>query len=95
MTPASCPLPSQTRRWFFGYNAERLDPSSPFIAGRLLEEGDGDDLRWLASQVDEAALRAAADHPKSELSRRSRAFWQLLLDMEPVATHSEVWPLDR
>ena len=69
----------------------------PHLLARLLEEGERADLRWLTSQVAEAEIAAwfAASGGRA-LSRRSRAFWRLLLAVEPSpppAAASELWPL--
>lgn len=96
-------LPSSTLRLFDGYPPEELTrpENRAFLLERLLEEGDREDLRWLARQVDEAELRdffrrAAA----RRLSARSRAFWRLVLggtttEEAPFEglSRSEIWPL--
>lgn len=96
-------LPTSTLRLFDGYSPEDLarPENRAFLLERLLEEGDREDLRWLARQVDEAELRdffrrAAA----RRLSSRSRAFWRLVLADVPAEeaagrglSRSEIWPL--
>ena len=71
--------------------------SRGLLIERLLEDGDGDDLRWLSTVVDESALAAwVARAGARKLSRRSRAFWALVLGVEaapPAATAVALWPL--
>jgi hypothetical protein len=65
--------------------------------GRLLEEGDRDDLAWLAATVGVAAIADWFDrHGGRLLSRRSRAFWAATLGRprppaRPIA--EALWPL--
>ena len=69
-----------------------------FVIGRLLEEGDTQDLRWLTRVVGEQELRRwLAERGPRQLSRRSRAFWSLLLSRSPTRTstadrESPLWP---
>ena len=53
---------------------------SPWIIGRLCEEGDSRDLAWLTAAVPEERLADWLErHGGRQLSRRSRAFWEVLL----------------
>lgn len=67
------------------------------MIARLLEDGDSADLAWLCEAVPEADLAAwLGRHGHRKLSRRSRAFWQVILDTPAVAgneTGSMLWPL--
>jgi hypothetical protein len=69
--------------------------STAFVIGRLLEEGDREDLRWLSRAAGEEALhRWLAQRGRRQLSRRSRAFWSLLLEGTPAAARDDpLWPL--
>ena len=93
------PPPPGTSRLFPGAESARLaDPqSSPDVTARLLEDGDTLDLAWLVDRCDEAALAGwIAERGGRQLSRRSRAFWSLLLDRSPSErpeAADEVWPL--
>jgi hypothetical protein len=62
-----------------------------------MEEGDGDELRWLLATVGRAPLAALlARHGGRRLSRRSRAFWERLLGVASAPPHplaQELWPL--
>jgi hypothetical protein len=77
------------------------DPSTPegrgALVGRLLEDGDREDLRALATVVGRAAIAEWVErHGRRRLSRRSRAFWFVVLGLEapPVDGAAEaLWPL--
>ncbi len=92
-------LTAGTRRLFANSPIERLDGAvhEPLIIERLLEDGDGDDLRWLTGTVPEARLELwARDRAVRRLSRRSRAFWEIVLGVDvgtrPAAV-DDLWPL--
>jgi hypothetical protein len=93
------PLPAAVRERFDGYPEATLrDPRHrTFVVLRLLEEGAGDELRWLADAVGAPALaNCVRQHGGRALSRRSRAFWQRVLGVEvtpPPAVARELWPL--
>jgi len=92
--------PPATRRLFAEYPLDALDLSSaaPFVIGRLLEDGDGADLAWLFGSLPEAEAAAwVARRGGRQLSRRSGAFWRLVIG--PAASTPEpaesaaLWPL--
>lgn len=102
-------LPPGTRRLFPHGEVElvRRDPETgrlphaAWLIGRLLEDGDSEDLRWLAGEMGEAELaRWLTERGRRQLSHRSRAFWELVLApaaepetaAEPSASR-ELWPL--
>jgi hypothetical protein len=62
-----------------------------------MEEGDGEELRWLLAAVGRAPLAALlAAHGGRRLSRRSRAFWSRVLGVASAPGHPlarELWPL--
>lgn len=73
---------------------------------RLLEEGSGDELRQLVADLGEGdpgegdaeAVLASwlAQRGGRELTRRSRAFWELVLAVPAGPSHplaEELWPL--
>jgi hypothetical protein len=74
-----------------------LDRGGPLLIARLLEDGDSEDLAALAAQVSEPALADwLARHGGRQLSRRSRAFWEVVLGIEAgpsVPGAGELWPL--
>jgi hypothetical protein len=101
------PLSGRTLRLFDGDEAlvrelERDDdPSDPrwnFVVARVLEEGDGGDLRWLFSRCPETVVRDWFErHAGRALSRRSRWFWSRILSASaasdaPLAARL-LWPL--
>jgi hypothetical protein len=67
------------------------------VIGRLLEDGDGADLAWLCEAVPEEELAAWLERRGGrKLSRRSRAFWEIVLDRRagPAAESGDLlWPL--
>lgn len=67
------------------------------MIGRLLEDGDGADLAWLCEAVPEEELAAWLErHGGRKLSRRSRAFWEVVLAAvpSPAAESGDLlWPL--
>jgi hypothetical protein len=81
------PLPAGALRLFGHYDPGALDPrrAAPFLIGRLLEDGDAADLRWLAATFAEAELAAwLARHGSRALSLRSLAFWRLVFGDGPA-----------
>ncbi len=92
-------LPEDTRRLFESYND--LDPSATSNAGlifaKLMEEGNSNDLVWLTGLFPESQMAEwLGRHGRRLLSRRSRIFWQQLLD-RPEPAHlragDDLWPL--
>lgn len=82
MTGPLSPLPPGAARLFPHHAGADLDPgkAAPFLIGRLLEDGDGTDLRWLVASVSGADLAAwLARRGGRQLSARSRAFWRVVL----------------
>lgn len=80
------PVPAETLRLFDGYSTDvlRQPDSRSFMIGRLLEEGDSADLRWLSEAVGLEAIREwLVERGVRQLSRRSRAFWEMLFDLAP------------
>ena len=91
-------LPAATRRLFPHVPAGAAGAADhrPFLFARLLEEGDGADLRWLAAHAGEDELAAwLAAHGGRGLSHRSRVFWERVLGVDSSPPHplaGEVWP---
>jgi hypothetical protein len=74
----------------------------PWVMARLLEDGDRADLAWLCGRLGEETLAAWLElHGARRLSRRSLAFWAVLLDrpglrperLPALARRRELWPL--
>ncbi len=104
-------IPGAALRLFPGYAAADLEApdARPFLLSRLLEDGDGADLRQLfaavpemsempeTSEISEAGAAAwLAAHGGRQLSVRSRAFWELVLGTPAgpaVPGIAALWPL--
>jgi len=92
-------LPAGARRLFAAYDEEDLAPerASSLLLARLLEDGDAADLAWLTATFPEPEIAAwLARHGGRQLSRRSRAFWGVVLGVEAVPARPEaeaLWPL--
>jgi hypothetical protein len=92
-------LPAGARRLFAAWAEEDLTPerASSLLIARLLEDGDAADLAWLTATFPEPEIAAwLARHGGRQLSRRSRAFWQVVLGGEagPARPEAEaLWPL--
>ncbi|HBL26712.1 MAG TPA: hypothetical protein DD490_07745 [Acidobacteria bacterium] len=90
--------PAHALRLFPGHEAADLDPASPQVLARLCEDGDRRDLAWLTAAVPEDHLATwFVRHGRRQLSRRSRAFWGVVLG-QPVDADGEdvrraLWPL--
>lgn len=92
-------LPSKTLRLFPHYeNSANLTEQSPgLVISKVLEEGDQQDLRWLAGRFTEEDLATwLIEHASRLLTRRSRSFWRLVLDLqdaEKAPPGEPLWPL--
>ena len=63
---------------------------TPWEIGRLCEDGDSRDLAWLTAVVPEERLTEwLRQHGGRQLSRRSRAFWEVVLG-RPAGPSSEI-----
>lgn len=70
-------------RLFDGYDDADLERHPGFVLGRLLEEGDSEDLCRLAGRVPEAEWKSWLEQEGGRgLSDRSRVFWSLVLGCE-------------
>jgi hypothetical protein len=92
------PLPAAVRARFWGYEEGELrDPAHRgFVIARLLEEGEGDELRWLTAAVERDGLAAWLARHGAALSHRSRAFWCTVLGVPPPPPRplaADLWPL--
>lgn len=92
-------LPATIRIRFPGYSEAALhDPAHrAFLATRLMEEGSGEELRWLLATLGAGTLASLlARRGGRLLSRRSRAFWSRVLGVASSSPHPlarELWPL--
>ncbi|MCH9650895.1 MAG: hypothetical protein K0U98_21915 [Deltaproteobacteria bacterium] len=103
------PMPRDTQRHFpepfrapTGVDGSSMSPETssagnPFVIARLLEDGDRVDLQWLCREVGEARLGEWVQARGSrQLSKRSRLFWQLVLEVQsakPRKLQEALWPL--
>jgi hypothetical protein len=94
-------LPASTVRLLAHYDANELELTEheAFLTGRIFEEGDTEDLRWLTANICEAdLLNWLQKYGCRQLSKRSLAFWAAVLGDGEV-THrrpteiEELWPL--
>lgn len=88
-------LPAGTQRLFPDHDPAGLSPE--LVIPRLLEDGDAADLAWLTATVPEPVLADwLGRHGGRRLSRRSRAFWAVVLGREPgpaAPGAGALWPL--
>ena len=95
----SVDLPSETSRLFPHYElSEGMAEHAPdLVIAKVLEEGDQTDLRWLTTAFPEEDLRFwLLEHADRLLTRRSRSFWRLILDLphsEEAPPGELLWPL--
>jgi hypothetical protein len=91
-------LPAAVSMRFWGYAEDELRGTGRgLLIGRLLEEGEGEELRWLLAALGGQALGEwLRAHGGTVLSRRSRAFWSAVLGVPAPAPRelaAELWPL--
>lgn len=92
-------LPRGARRLFSDYDEAdlTLERSGSLLIARLLEDGAAADLAWLTRTIPEPALADwFARHGGRQLSRRSRAFWEIVLGRPAGPVHPQaeaLWPL--
>lgn len=97
------PIPPHALRLFPGQEGgfEEGGAASPWVIGRLFEDGDSRDLAWLAATISEERLAGWLErHGRRQLSRRSRAFWEVVLGRpagpppeDGADIRSDLWPL--
>ena len=89
-------LPEHTARLFPNEDVESAEARGLLIE-RILEDGDGDDLRWLTAEVAESELADWVTRAGGrKLSRRSRAYWSQVLGVDSgtaAASAATLWPL--
>jgi hypothetical protein len=96
--PPLPPLPAAARARFWGHDEGELRGGGRgLLVARLLEEGEGEELRWLFAALGSEALAGwLLRHGGAALSRRSRAFWSVVLGVPapvPRPLAAELWPL--
>jgi hypothetical protein len=92
------PAPPGLARHFADGAVDLDSPAGRSAAiGRLLEDGDRADLAWLGRRVPRGEIAAwYRAHAGRRLSRRSRAFWGVVLgepQPAPPALAEALWPL--
>ena len=91
-------MPARALRLFPHEEAAAVGASEHrlFLITRLLAAGDRDDLRWLFGEIGRAQASAAlAGLGGRKLDRRTRAFWEMVLDAPsspPSAAAEALWP---
>ena len=92
--------PPETTRRLLAHVPEQAAAESSdlgLLIGRLLEEGETTDLRWLVSEVGESELGVwLRSRGGRQLSGRSRRFWERVLGTvasAPTTSVEELWPL--
>lgn len=75
-----------------------LDSTSrSLVIARLLEDGDRADLGWLFGALPEEEIAVwLGEHGARKLSRRSAAYWQVVLGVSagaPAEIRADLWPL--
>ena len=92
------PLPEGVRRLFPDHGEQDLlgEEGRSLLCERLLEDGDSADLRWLVAEIGRSEIAEwFAVQGGRKLSRRSRAFWTLVLGHEggtPNPVAEQLWP---
>jgi hypothetical protein len=89
-------IPDSVGARFPDHNALDLLGHPGFLIGRLLEEGNSQELRWLFDTVGSSEVATwLSRHGGRVLTARSRALWEMAIG--PVgslpALASELWPL--
>jgi len=81
--PGSLKIPEHLKPFFWDVDCEEVSVcrSPRFIISRLMEHGDELALRFLLRTFSREELRETLRTSRS-ISRRSRKFWAVLLDME-------------
>ena len=92
------PPPTVRRIFAREANVDQMIAETPaYLIGRLLEEGNSNDLVWLNQVFSEDQIGSWLQTRGSrQLSRRSRLFWSAVLDREvsdPPGLHAKLWPL--
>jgi hypothetical protein len=86
-------IPESLRPFFWDVDFESLSLHnfSYFIISRLMEHGDDEALRFLMRAFSRLELRETLRTSRS-ISRRSRKFWALLLEMKEESCSAKRYP---
>jgi len=90
---ASERLPTDIRAFFWDVDPDRLSisKSAHFIISRLMEHGDEIALRFLLKTYSHDELIRVLKNSRS-ISRRSRLFWSLLLEIDEKSCTPKRYP---
>ncbi|MBZ0113767.1 MAG: hypothetical protein K8J08_14985 [Thermoanaerobaculia bacterium] len=89
-------IPDSVRARFPDHDALDLLGHPGFLIGRLLEQGDSQELAWLFDAVSHSEVAAwLSRHGGRVLSARSRALWEQVVGpvSPPPTLAAELWPL--
>jgi hypothetical protein len=80
-------------RLFWDVDVSALDPArhEDFIIGRVLVEGRWDDVQALRSVVGDEGLAAFCRRAGHRLNKRTRAFFEVVLGLEPGTCEKTSW----
>ncbi len=86
-------LPNSLRSFFWDVDIDKISTveSAHFIIGRLMEHGDENAVQFLFKSYRRDQLVHALKTSRT-ISRRSRVFWQILLDMDETSCTPRRYP---
>ena len=97
MEPLGMELPETAGRLFAHVSGAVDESSRKLLIGRILEQGETVDLRWLVGEVGERGIAEwVVERGGRQLSRRSRWFWERILGVEAAPSPEAgeaLWPL--
>lgn len=97
-------LPNNLKKYFWDVRPENIDlqKNSSYVAERLLELGDFEELRWLLKTYGEEFLKRVVEKSRN-LSLKSANFYSLYLGINPKeilclqegyrSKHKKIWNL--
>lgn len=73
-------LPEKLKRYFWDVDPGELsfEENSRFIAERILNLGNPEDVKWLLSRIDIQYIRTLVKNSRN-LNNKTRNFWQTML----------------
>jgi len=73
-------LPEKLKRYFWDVDLKELsfEENSRFIAERILNLGNPEDVKWLFSRIDIQYIRTLIKNSRN-LNNKTRNFWQTML----------------
>lgn len=75
-------LPERFKRYFWDVSFDELSfaTNSRFIAERILNYGNQEDIKWLLSNLDRDFLKAIVKSSRN-LNVKTRNYWKLVLEL--------------